>query len=379
MSEKHANSIIAIGDGKKELIDPIGTKLVLSKKAIVPAKIQENGLVENSDSPLNQVVGRGKRIAFLTSGGDSQGMNAAIRAIVRVSIYRGCEPYAIFEGYQGLVDGGDKIRKFEWNDVAWILSQGGTIIKTARCKDFMSREGRLKAAKHLVQKGIDCLIVIGGDGSLTGADLFRSEWKGLLEELVLKKELPIECVKEHGKLSIVGMVGSIDNDMVGTELTIGANSALHRIIEAIDCIGSTAYSHQRAFVVEVMGRHCGWLALMAAIATGADWLFIPEAPRKRNEWEDAMCHWISACRSMGKKTALVILSEGAVDTDNNPIKSEHVKSVLETRLKMDARITTLGHVQRGGIPSVHDRVLVCSNLIKGNSSRCSGCSNSFRM
>ncbi len=225
---------------------------------------------------------------MMTSGGDSQGMNAATRAVVRTAISKGCEIYCILEGYEGLVQGGDYIRKYGWQDVRGWLSEGGTYIGTARCMEFYERPGRLKAAKNLVLNGIDALIICGGDGSLTGADKFRFEWPGLLVELVETKQLTAEQVEPFKNLNIVGLVGSIDNDMSGTDATIGCYTALARICESLDCIEATASSHSRAFVIEVMGRHCGWLALMAAVATGADFAFIPEKPRAEN-WKEEMC------------------------------------------------------------------------------------------
>lgn len=229
-----------------------------------------------------------KRIGVMTSGGDAPGMNASVRAVVRMSIAKGCVPYAIYEGYEGLVQGGDLIKEMFWEDVRGYLSEGGTLIGTARCAAFRERPGRLKAAKNLIIKGIDALIVCGGDGSLTGADLFRAEWKGLLDELVSTKELTPEQIAGHENLNIVGLVGSIDNDMSSTDATIGAYSSLTRICQAVDFIDATAYSHSRAFVIEVMGRHCGWLALMAGVSTGADFVFIPENPPVQG-WEDEMC------------------------------------------------------------------------------------------
>jgi 6-phosphofructokinase 1 len=209
-------------------------------------------------------------------------------------------PFAIYEGYQGLVDGGDKIKEFGWEDVRGMLSIGGTVIGTARCAAFRTREGRLSAVFNMVKNGIDALIVIGGDGSLTGADTLRAEWKGLLEELVASKRLTSqEILPFQHDLTIVGLVGSIDNDMSATDITIGAVSSLHRICEALDSLSSTAASHQRAFVVEVMGRHCGWLALMAGIATGADWVFLPERPppmdvvKYGDDWESEMCQTVA--------------------------------------------------------------------------------------
>lgn len=239
---------------------------------------------------------RKRRIGVLTSGGDAPGMNGAVRAVVRMTIHRGCEAYVIHEGYEGLVQGGDLIKETHWEDVRGWLSRGGTLIGSARCAAFFKREGRLKAASNMVIRGIDALIVCGGDGSLRGADMFRSEWPGLLEELVETRILTAEQVKPYKHLNIVGMVGSIDNDMSSTDATIGCYSALERICDAIDDVFDTAGSHQRGFVVEVMGRHCGWLALMAAISTGADWLFIPESP-PRDNWEDNMCEIITQVRS----------------------------------------------------------------------------------
>ena len=229
-----------------------------------------------------------RRIAVMTSGGDAPGMNGAVRAVVRSAISKGCEAYAIYEGYEGLVQGGDMIKKLEWEDVRGWLSEGGTLIGTARCMSFLERPGRLRAAKNMVINGIDALIVCGGDGSLTGAEVFRGEWPGLLADLVREGDLADEQVAPFKYLNIVGLVGSIDNDMSSTDATIGCYSSLERICQAIDYIDATAFSHQRAFVVEVMGRHCGWLALMAAVSTGADFVFFPEKPPMKN-WEVEMC------------------------------------------------------------------------------------------
>jgi 6-phosphofructokinase 1 len=162
------------------------------------------------------------------------------------------------------------------------------LIGTARCAAFRERPGRLLAAQHLIEAGIDALIICGGDGSLTGADLFRSEWPSLVKELVDKKDITADEAAPYKTLSIVGLVGSIDNDMAMTDATIGAFSSLHRICESVDSISATASSHSRAFVIEVMGRHCGWLALMAGISTGADFVFIPEQPPEVGKWEQEM-------------------------------------------------------------------------------------------
>jgi 6-phosphofructokinase 1 len=233
-------------------------------------------------------MGTKKKIAIMTSGGDSPGMNAAVRACVRMAIHMGCDAYCVYEGYEGLVQGGDFIRQMEWHDVRGWLSEGGTLIGTARCMAFFERAGRLTAAKNMILHGIDALIICGGDGSLTGADRFRAEWPSLLQELVQTKELTADQVELYKHLNIVGLVGSIDNDLSGTDATIGCYSALARICYAVDLIEATASSHSRAFVIEVMGRHCGWLALMAGVATGADFIFIPEKPREDN-WKEEMC------------------------------------------------------------------------------------------
>lgn len=298
-----------------------------------------------------------QKIGVLTSGGDAQGMNAALRSIVRTSIANGIEVYAIYEGYQGLVKGGDRFKKMSWRDVGGILQVGGTIIGTARCKDFRTFEGRLKAAKNLVEHGISNLIVIGGDGSLTGANIFREEWKQLLETLVRKGQVDENALEKFPDLQITGLVGSIDNDMYGTDMTIGADTALHRIIEAIDAIKSTADSHQRTFVVEVMGRNCGYLALMSAMASGADWVFIPESPPDVDNWQDIMVKHLAAGREGGRRHTIVIVAEGARDRNGNSITSQEVADILAEWAGEDVRITVLGHVQRGGTPSVFDRNL----------------------
>nr|CAD7404622.1 unnamed protein product [Timema poppensis] len=277
---------------------------------------------------------KGKGIAVFTSGGDSQGMNAAVRAVVRMAIYLGCKIFFIKEGYQGMVDGGDNIVEANWASVSSIIHKvrvinylilfgikflahilGGTVIGSARCMDFKERAGRLKAAKNLIGRGITNLVVIGGDGSLTGANLFRQEWKSLLEELVNTSEITPEQSQKYNHLHIAGLVGSIDNDFCGTDMTIGTDSALHRIIEAIDAIVSTAYSHQRTFIMEE--------------------------------------------RSAGQRLNIIIVSEGAIDRDGHPITAEMVRQVVVENLKQDTRITVLGHVQRGGSPSAFDRVLGC--------------------
>lgn len=297
------------------------------------------------------------RIGVLTSGGDAQGMNAAVRAIVRTAIERGAEVFAIYEGYQGMVDGGDRIRPLTWDSVGGILHRGGTIIGTARCEAFRTREGRQIAAANLIANGINNLVIIGGDGSLTGAHIFRQEWSEILQELVAQGRITPEQAAQYPYLRIVGLVGSIDNDMIGTDMTIGADSALHRITEAVDAISSTAASHQRAFVVKVMGRNCGYLALMSALATGADWVLIPESPPDVENWKEVMCERLKAGRRAGRRDTIVILAEGARDRNGNYIGSTDVAKALEESTGEEVRVTVLGHVQRGGAPSAFDRNL----------------------
>uniref|UniRef100_K1P7J8 6-phosphofructokinase n=1 Tax=Magallana gigas TaxID=29159 RepID=K1P7J8_MAGGI len=260
--------------------------------------------------------GIGRAIGVFTSGGDSQGMNSSVRAVVRMGSYLGCKVFYIKEGYQGMVDGGDNIVEATWASSSGIMQRGGTVIGSARCKEFREREGRLRAAENLVIKNITNLVVIGGDGSLTGANLFRQEWAGLLDELLEKGRISQQQRKECSHLNIVGLVGSIDNDFCGTDMTIGADTALHRIVEAVDCIATTASSHQRCFVMEVMGRH--------SLATEADWVFIPEWPPE-DGWEDTLCRKLANERSMGQRLNIILVAEGAVDRKGNPITADMVK------------------------------------------------------
>ncbi|XP_058792570.1 ATP-dependent 6-phosphofructokinase isoform X2 [Phymastichus coffea] len=301
---------------------------------------------------------RGKGLAVFTSGGDSQGMNAAVRAVVRMGIYLGCKVFFIREGYQGMVDGGDNIVEANWSSVSCIIHRGGTVIGSARSQDFREREGRKKAAKNLVVRGISNLCVIGGDGSLTGANLFKEEWSDLLKELQKEGQISPEQAEKYAHLHIVGMVGSIDNDFCGTDMTIGTDTALHRIIESIDAIASTAYSHQRTFIMEVMGRHCGYLAIVGALASEADYVFFPECPPPI-DWPVKLCKKLEQERLTGQRLNIIIVAEGAVDRNGDPITAEKVRQVVVEKLQQDTRITVLGHVQRGGNPSAFDRVLGC--------------------
>ncbi|EER30310.1 6-phosphofructokinase alpha subunit [Candida tropicalis MYA-3404] len=333
----------------EEYIDIACDKILSERKQVELAK---ELLVEESASNRKTK----KKIGVMTSGGDAPGMNPAVRAVVRAGIYYGCDVYAVYEGYEGLVKGGDLLKKMEWADVRSYMSLGGTSIGTARCMEFRQREGRLQGAYNMIINGIDALVVCGGDGSLTGADLFRSEWPSLVQELVDTGRLTSEQVAPYRHLTIVGLVGSIDNDMSGTDVTIGAFSSLERITEMVDYIGATAASHSRAFVVEVMGRHCGWLALMSGIATGADFIFIPERPPKAGLWKEQLKEVCLRHRANGRRKTTVIVAEGAIDDELNPITSEEVKKVM-VDLGLDTRNTILGHVQRGGTAVAYDRRL----------------------
>eukprot|EP01121_Diplochlamys_sp_Union-15-3_P016731 TRINITY_DN5749_c0_g1_i1.p1 TRINITY_DN5749_c0_g1~~TRINITY_DN5749_c0_g1_i1.p1 ORF type:complete len:774 (+),score=160.64 TRINITY_DN5749_c0_g1_i1:100-2421(+) len=296
------------------------------------------------------------RIGVLTSGGDAQGMNSAVRAVVRQGLVCGASVYAIYEGYAGMVSGGSMIKKLNWDDVSGWQGKGGTEIGTSRCPEFMESAGRRTAVKNLIQNGIDRLIIIGGDGSLTGANILKQEWSSHLDALIKSGDIKPEVKEKKGKLYIAGLVGSIDNDMCGTDYTIGYDSAINRVVEALDSISSTAASHSRTFVVEVMGRNCGCLALYASIAVGADWVFLPEFP-PQNEWEEKLCVDITQGRKLGRRQTIIVVAEGAKDRNGNPIHAQKISDAIEKKLKLGVRVTILGHVQRGGIPSAWDRML----------------------
>ncbi|GAP06666.1 6-phosphofructokinase [Anaerolinea thermolimosa] len=266
-----------------------------------------------------------KRIAVLTSGGDAPGMNAAIRAVVRTGIYKGWEVYGVQHGYQGLISG--DIRPLGNRDVGGIIQQGGTILGSARCPDFETLEGRQKAIDQLKQRGISALVVIGGNGSQTGAyELNRMGFP------------------------VVGVASTIDNDLFGSDITIGVDTALNIALEAIDRLKVTASSHHRAFLVEVMGRKCGYLALMSGIAGGAEAIVIPEIEIHPED----IASEIRRAYERGKAHALIVVAEGA--KYNAQALADYFKQHQE-RLGFDVRTTTLGHVQRGGAPGAYDRIL----------------------
>lgn len=293
------------------------------------------------------------RVAVMTSGGDSQGMNAAIRAIVRTCLHYKMIPYGIMEGYNGLVEENSNLMvSLTSGDVSGILQSGGTILGTARSPLFRTEAGRRTAVYNLAKKGITHLMVVGGDGSLTGAEVLRQEWKEHVSYLQAEGKLD----KEDGNylLKIVGLVGSIDNDLVGLDMTIGADTALTRIVESVDNIISTATSHQRCFVIQCMGRNCGWLTLMAGITTGCDFILIPELPLSL-QWREKVLLKLQAGRKAGRRALIVLVSEGAKDVEGNEITGQMVKEALAS--EFDTRLTILGHIQRGGSPTVYDRVM----------------------
>ena len=293
------------------------------------------------------------RIALLTSGGDAPGMNTAIRAVTRAALDHGVLVYGVHEGYEGLVRGGTMIQLLDWNDVGGILQQGGTILGTARSEAFRRPEGRLAAARHLVELGIDGLIVIGGDGSLSGADLFSREWPSHLQTLRAEGAPGADTVSDE--LAVIGLPGSIDNDLYGTDMSIGVDTALRNIVQALDALSSTAASHQRTFIVETMGRNCGYLALYSALAGAGSWVLIPEQDLERR-WAEKMGQALQAGNQAGRRHAMVIVAEGARH-NGLPIGTETLRQILTQRLGVEARATVLGHVQRGGSPSTFDRIL----------------------
>jgi 6-phosphofructokinase 1 len=374
------------------------------------------------------------RIAIVTSGGDAPGMNAAIRSIVRTGIKWGASVYGVYRGFDGLIN--NNIRKLGWDTETHYASQGGTVLLSARSKRFMEREGRKEAVLNLVRNGINCLIVLGGDGSLEGAltlkEEFREHFRDLIDEGRLSREEikgicerkiagesragldrrlisdpnvnnyasfygKPECYKANPNiyselssssqressqsversssrqmeddlkkeklssadfepyifdLKLVGIPASIDNDIYGADITLGADTATQRVSEAIDHLLSTMRSHSRVFVIEVMGRRCGWIALMSALAGAADYVLLPEAI---HNWRREMIEAIEIARRFGKPGIFVIVSEGAVEPDGSPISTTEVVEEV-ARHGIDVRLLKLGHIQRGGPTSAHDRI-----------------------
>lgn len=364
------------------------------------------------------------RIAIITSGGDAPGMNSAIKSIVRTGIKWGASVYGVYKGYDGLIN--NNIRKLGWDTETHGSSQGGTVLLSARSKRFMDREGRKQAALNLIKKRINCLVVLGGDGSLEGALVLKNEFREHFKTLVLegrftRDELKKiyarknrknrkegseeqtatdasrgysdfygkpECYKEHPNiyrdlnttedasscdliesevfdsfgdddvdqylydLKVVGIPATIDNDLYGTSTSLGENTAIHRVVEAIDHLMSTMKSHSRAFVIEVMGRRCGWIALMSALAGAADYVLLPEAPA---DWRAEMVGNLRIARKHGKTGVFVIIAEGAVEPDGARIRASEVVKEIDGA-GIDVRLLRLGHIQRGGPTSAQDRI-----------------------
>jgi 6-phosphofructokinase 1 len=266
-----------------------------------------------------------KRIGVLTSGGDSPGMNAAIRAVVRTGLYEGMEVFGIMRGYQGILD--DDMSPMESRSVANIIQRGGTILKTARCKEFYTPEGRKKAYANLVKRGIEGLVIIGGDGSFKGAQTFSNEFD-------------IPCI---------GIPGTIDKDIAGSDYTIGFDTAVNTAVEAIDKIRDTADAHDRLFIIEVMGRDAGYIALHSGIATGAENILIPE---RKTDIDELVSSLIEK-EKRKKLVNLLVVAEG--DEFGG---AEQLSNMIKDRIPgFDTRICILGHIQRGGSPSCLDRIL----------------------
>lgn len=296
-----------------------------------------------------------KTLAVMTSGGDSPGMNAAIRAVTRRALDRKLKVYGIYDGYEGLAKGGDAIRQLKWEDVGGLLQRGGTFLGTARSEKFRTREGRCQAVRQMLEHKIEALVVIGGDGSLSGAHALAQEWPEHVEQL-RKEHDEFSSRGEISNLQVIGLPGSIDNDLFGTDMSIGADTALNHILHAMDNLTSTAASHQRTFVIETMGRHCGYLALAATLAGGASWVLVPEEELELR-WHQKMVDAIDKARKIGRPHHMVIVAEGARHPDGLVITSNDIKRILTERLGLDVRVTVLGHVQRGGSPTAFDRIL----------------------
>ncbi|MDM5299057.1 6-phosphofructokinase [Bacillus pumilus] len=284
-----------------------------------------------------------KRIGVLTSGGDSPGMNAAVRAVVRKAIFHNVEVYGVYNGYSGLING--KIEKLELGSVGDIIHRGGTKLYTARCPEFKTAEGRERGIENLKKFGIEGLVVIGGDGSFMGAKKLT--------------ELGFPCV---------GVPGTIDNDIPGTDFTIGFDTALNTVIDAIDKIRDTATSHERTYVVEVMGRHAGDIALWSGLAGGAESILIPEADYDMDE----IVARLRRGHERGKKHSIIIVAEGVGS-------GVEIGKRIEEETSLETRVSVLGHIQRGGSPTAFDRVLASrlgayavELLLEGKGGRCVG-------
>lgn len=266
-----------------------------------------------------------RAIGILTSGGDAPGMNAAIRAVTRAAIFAGFKVFGIMRGYKGLIT--DEIEEFSTQNVSNIIQRGGTILKTARCKEFQTKEVRQCAYDVLQRHGISALVVIGGDGSLTGARIFANEFQ----------------------FQIIGLPGTIDNDLYGTDSTIGYDTALNTIMDCVDKIRDTATSHERLFFIEVMGRDAGFLALNGAIASGAEAAIIPEVATQEDQLDELIANGFRK----SKNSSIVLVAESP-STGGAMGLAERVKKEYPN---YDVRVSILGHLQRGGSPTAYDRIL----------------------
>ncbi|MCX6171428.1 MAG: 6-phosphofructokinase [Flavobacterium sp.] len=285
-----------------------------------------------------------KKIGVLTSGGDSPGMNAAIRAVVRTCAYHNVECIGIYRGYQGMIEG--DFKEMGARSVNNIVNKGGTILKSARSKEFMTKEGRQKAHQNLVNAGVEALVIIGGDGSFTGAEVFNEEYN----------------------FPVMGIPGTIDNDIFGTSYTLGYDTALNTVVECIDKIRDTASSHNRLFFVEVMGRDAGHIALNAGIGAGAEEILIPE----ENLGLKRLLESLQKSKASGKSSSIVVVAEGEKLGKN----VFQLKDYIEEHLpEYDIRVSVLGHMQRGGSPSCFDRVLASRLGVKAVESLLEGKSN----
>lgn len=285
-----------------------------------------------------------KKIGVLTSGGDSPGMNAAIRAVVRTCAFYKIQCLGIYRGYQGMIEG--EFEELGARSVKDIVNKGGTVLKTARSKEFMTVEGRKKAYKNLTDAGVDALVVIGGDGSFTGAEIFNEEFG----------------------IPVMGIPGTIDNDIFGTSHTLGYDTALNTVVEAIDKIRDTASSHNRLFLVEVMGRDAGHIALNAGIGAGAEEILIPE----ENLGLDRLLDSLKKSKAAGKSSSIVVIAEG----DKIGKNVFELKDYIDENLpEYDIRVSVLGHMQRGGAPSCYDRVLASRLGVKAVESLLEGKTN----
>lgn len=287
-----------------------------------------------------------KRIGVITSGGDAPGMNAAIRAVVRSAIGKGAEVLGFHHGWKGVLDG--EFERMDTKTVGGIINRGGTILRTARCHEFREAEGRIKAHEVLTREGVEGLVVIGGDGSLTGALALHNEFG----------------------FPVFGVPGSIDNDISGSDFSIGFDTAVNIALDAIDRIRDTAYSHERVFVVEVMGRRNGFIAVEAGLAGGAEAILIPEVPFSLT----GICDRLAGAAIRGKRSSIIIVAEGAG-------KASEIRDFVEKNTGYDSRYVVLGHMQRGGSPTASDRVLAlrlgahaANRLLSGASGHMAGIS-----